>query len=140
MKQIFIGNQTAFSAAALLDPFEHAVVNSFNAFEWFPDKKGPGLGWDEEDIDAALRKDIRKIARACDMRLSVHARWQADPLQPGGMDLLMKDLDLARDIAAGLLNLHLCTGQGIPAFVRALQPLLEEVAASESVPLHRELP
>src|SRR5947209_6292522 len=42
---ISIGNQTAFSAASLMEPFEYALANGFDAFEWFPDKKESGAGW-----------------------------------------------------------------------------------------------
>jgi len=64
---ICIGNQSAFSATRLLEPFEYAVANGFNAFEWFPDKRlfggmgGTGFqpgppggdspdGWEFEDV------------------------------------------------------------------------------------------
>ena len=51
---ISIGNQTSFAAGSPVEPFDYALSNGFNAFEWFPDKK-PGAGWDDTDLPAALR-------------------------------------------------------------------------------------
>ena len=72
---IRIGNQTAFYAATPTEPFEYALANGFDAFEWFPDKK-TDAGWDERDLDASQRKVIRKAANEGRTRLSVHAPWQ----------------------------------------------------------------
>ena len=58
MKQIRIGNQTSFSASTPILPFEYAIENGFDAFEWFPDKKEWGAGWDEKDINAETRRYI----------------------------------------------------------------------------------
>src|SRR2546428_4759982 len=104
-----IGNQSAFSAASILQPFEYAVQNGFEAFEWFPDKKPWGAGWDENDLDPAARAYIRDRAKDHHIRLSVHARWQANPLQGAAWPLLLKDVELADDIGAALLNIHLYT-------------------------------
>ncbi len=41
---LLIGNQTAFSAARFMEPFQYALANGFAAFEWFPDKKPDGAG------------------------------------------------------------------------------------------------
>jgi sugar phosphate isomerase/epimerase len=128
---IHIGNQTAFSAASLLDPFEFALANGFDAFEWFPDKKADGAGWDEADLNLAQRSQIRERARAAGMRLSVHARWQANPLDPTAFPLLLKDIELARDLGAVLLNLHLYAEQGIAAYVQAILPLVRLTADAE---------
>src|SRR5947207_1372101 len=102
---IFIGNQTACWAATPNEPFAFALANGFDAFEWFPDKK-PGAGWDESDLNESHRRTIRESALGRAMRVSVHARWQANPLQPESFPLLLKDLDLARDLGADLLNIH----------------------------------
>src|SRR5579862_4473043 len=103
---LYIGNQTAAWAARLTEPFDYALERHFDAFEWFPDKK-PGAGWDESDLDTRARESIRETARARGMRLSVHARWQANSVALDGNGLLGKDLELARDLGAVLLNLHL---------------------------------
>jgi hypothetical protein len=76
---VFIGNQTTCWATRLTDPFDFALEHGFNAFEWFPDKK-PNAGWDETDLGSAMRTSILDRARTAGMRLSVHARWQANPL------------------------------------------------------------
>src|SRR5690349_16793663 len=100
---LFIGNQTACSAATPVEPFDYAVAQHFSAFEWFPDKK-PGAGWDEDDLDRACRESIRQTAQAAGIRLSVHAQWQANPLDAKSHPLLWKDVDLAHELGAVLLN------------------------------------
>ena len=125
---IQIGNQTAFSAATPIEPFEYAVANGFDAFEWFPDKKPTGAGWDESDLDESLRWSIREIGRARGMRLSVHARWQANPLHPDSYPVLLKDLELAQALGAALLNIHLYGEAGLGAYVEAITPLVRCVA------------
>ena len=94
---IRVGNQTACWAATPVEPFEYAIAQGFDAFEWFPDKK-PGAGWDEDDLSSNARQRIRDTARAHSIRLSVHARWQANLLMPEFYPLVLKDLELARDL------------------------------------------
>src|SRR6478609_1488363 len=96
---IRIGNQTSCWAPSLTEPFDYAVANGFDAFEWFPDKK-PGVGWDENDLDVRQRQKIKEVAREYGIRLSVHARWQANPLSPDSSELFGKDVELARDLGA----------------------------------------
>jgi phosphoglucan,water dikinase len=141
MRMIPIGNQTACWAATPMTPFDYAVANGFDAFEWFPDKK-PGAGWDESDLDAARRQAIRETARVRGIRLSVHARWQANPLQPDSAPLFLKDIELACDVGAVLLNIHFYQEQGIAAYVEAIKPLIQQTAeaglqlAIENTPYH----
>ncbi len=138
---IHIGNQTSCWAASPLTPFDYAVANGFDAFEWFPDKK-PGIGWDENDLDPARRLAIRETACARGIRLSVHARWQANPLQPDSFSLFLKDIELACDVGAALLNIHLHHEQGIAAYLQAITPLIKCTAeaglqlAIENTPYH----
>jgi phosphoglucan, water dikinase len=138
---IWIGNQTACWAATPAEPFDYALAQGFEAFEWFPDKK-PGAGWDESDLDDHARQHIREAADARGMRLSVHARWQVNLLSPDSAPLLGKDLELARDLGAALLNVHLFHEQGLSAFVEAIIPLMRQTAeaglqlAIENTPLH----
>ena len=124
---IDIGNQTAFSATALRDPFDYALANGFDAFEWFPDKKPWGAGWDENSLDASARADIRQAAAARGVRLSVHARWPANPLRADAWPILLKDIALAEDLGAALLNIHLCPEEGLEAYVDALVPLVRRL-------------
>ena len=80
--RIRIGNQTAISAARAELPFEFAVAQGFDAFEWFPDRNAAGAGWTEDNFDREQRASFREIARARDIRLSVHAPWWASPIAP----------------------------------------------------------
>ena len=138
---IWIGNQTSCWAAALMEPFDYALANGFDAFEWFPDKKSE-MGWDETDLDDSQRERIRDIARGRGVRLSVHARWQANPLQLDSYPLLWTDLELAQELGAALLNIHLYHEAGLAAFVSAVTPLIQRAAetglqlAIENTPLH----
>jgi phosphoglucan, water dikinase len=121
---VSIGNQTSFAAARLLDPFEFALANDFRAFEWFPDRNS-GKGWEGRDLTEAQREQLRDTARERGVRFSVHARLQANPLETSAYFLLWEDLELARDLGARLMNLHLVQEQGIPAYLAALHPLLQ---------------
>jgi phosphoglucan,water dikinase len=124
---ITIGNQTSFAAATPTEPFDYALANGFDAFEWFPDKHG-GAGWDTCDLGAPLRAQIRESARAAGVRLSVHARLQANPLLPECQGLLREDLELARELGAVLLNIHLYEEAGVLAFVEAILPLVRQAS------------
>lgn len=128
MGRIRVGNQTAASARRLMDPFELALSAGFDAFEWFPDKKQDGAGWLEEDLDQKTRRWVRKVAAERDIRLSVHARWQADPLDPAGRPVLSEAGRLARDLGASLLNVHLSSASTPRAFAEAILPLVDELA------------
>jgi phosphoglucan, water dikinase len=121
---IYIGNQTACFASAPREPFDYALAQGFDAFEWFPDKK-PGAGWDEGDLDADARQLIRETARARGLRLSVHVRWQANLLKPDSWPLVRADLEMARALGAALLNVHLFHEQGLAIFVEAIRPLID---------------
>lgn len=126
--RIHIGNQTALACADRMEPFEFALRHGFDAFEWFADRKqnpdGSVMGWDESDMDAGTRTWIRETGRARDVLFTVHAPWQANPLCPGGVELLLRSLDFARDIGAALVNLHLYMEEGEATYTHALQPVL----------------
>ena len=125
---IRIGNQSAFSASTVTQPFEYAVANGFDAFEWFPDKRESGAGWTESDISKDQRAFIKKTVLAHDIRLSVHAPWQANPLRPESRDIFLKDIEFAQDINASLINIHLYTDEGIASYVQAIIPLMKDLA------------
>ncbi len=126
--RIRIGNQTAFSASGVLEPFHYAVASRFDAFEWFPDKKENGAGWAEDDIPEETRLQIRNAARENDIGMSVHAPWRNSPLQQEQGEDSTASLVFARDIGASLYNLHLETDQGIASFAEAILPLLQRLA------------
>jgi len=119
-----IGNQTAFSASYVMQPFQFAAANGFGAFEWFPDKKDSGAGWDEKDISGQTRSLINDTAVAGDIRLSVHAPWQFNPLRAGAYEYLAVTAGFAGDIGASLFNIHLYAGEGLAAFADAIIPIV----------------
>jgi sugar phosphate isomerase/epimerase len=127
MKKIRIGNQTAFSASDVMDPFEYAVDNGFDAFEWFPDKHNVHEGWDVNDIDIKTRSHIRTIADKHDITLSVHASLQAEMCGSDKLDVILNDIDFAKEIGATLINTHLCIEHGIGNYVDAITPVVREV-------------
>ena len=128
MKQIRIGNQTSFSASPPALPFEYAIENGFDAFEWFPDKKEGGEGWDTNDIDREMRQHIRRKAIENNIALSVHAPWDSDPLKPDNHALLVKNIEFARDIGATILIVHLTTDKGPEKYVKAIMPILRSLS------------
>jgi sugar phosphate isomerase/epimerase len=117
-----IGTQSAFSAVPFLAPFEYAVERGFEAFEWVPDKKGSG-GWYEKDVDAPTRSNIRGTCLAHNIHGSVHAPFGVDLAIPGHRERLSETIDFAHDVGASLLNVHLCTEQGLDAYVRGILAL-----------------
>ena len=125
---IHIGNQTACWAATPREPFDYAVASGFDAFEWFPDKKANG-GWDENDLDgsaavATSAKPPAPAACACpSMRVGRPIRCSRSPIH-----LFEKDIELARDLGAVLLNIHLYHERGISAYVQAIRPLIRRAA------------
>jgi len=126
--RVRIGNQTALSSYSVMQPFEYAVANGFDAFEWFPDKNESGAGWDESDISKETRLLIRNTAAAHDIRLSVHAPWQLNPLRSETLEHLSKTIGFAQDTGASLLNIHLYADEGVAAFVDAIVPLMKRLA------------
>jgi sugar phosphate isomerase/epimerase len=133
--RIRIGNQTAISCADPLEPFHFALRHGFDAFEWFADKKefddGTRAGWDESDMDADTRVSIRENGATHDVLFTVHAPWQANPLEAEGVPLLIRSIDFARDIGADLVNLHLYMDDGARGFARALEPVLRYAAEAK---------
>ncbi len=127
---ISIGNQTAFSTSSFTEPFDYAIDRGFEAFEWFPDRKPDGSGWDDQDLTKQVRYRIRETAAVRKMRLSVHARLTINPLLPQAAPLLTREMELAQDFGASILVLHLYPEQGIPAFARAILPFLPIAASS----------
>ena len=126
--RIRIGNQSSFSAPGVELPFEFAVENGFDAFEWFPDRNASGAGWSEDDLSKEKRTLIKDRAIAYDIALSVHAPWWANPLMPESLEILSKSVEFAEDLGASLFNIHLYPEQGIRSFVRAITPLLDRLA------------
>ena len=128
-KIIRIGNQTAFSAAAPLDPWHYAIEQGFDAFEWFSDRKysddGNGTGWDETVFTEQQCDKIKQQGLAHDISHSIHTPWQANPLHADGYPLLKRSIDFAHRIGAHIVNLHLYMEAGAQAYVDALIPVIE---------------
>ncbi|MBK6849556.1 MAG: sugar phosphate isomerase/epimerase [Proteobacteria bacterium] len=123
-----IGNQTSFAAGSVVEPFEYAIERGFDAFEWFPDQRELGLGWQEGDLDARQRLELRSAAHRHGVRQSVHAPWWATPLQPGGAERLDQAVELALDLGATLVNLHLDLSQGLEPFAEAMMRVAQQLA------------
>jgi phosphoglucan,water dikinase len=117
-----IGNQTSFAASRVTEPFEYALASGFDAFEWFPDRRESGQGWAEEDLSKDLRAWIREESRQHGISLSLHAPWSTNPLRESSREALRKNSELAIDIGAGLLNLHLSPEDGIEPFADSIVP------------------
>jgi sugar phosphate isomerase/epimerase len=122
-----IGNQTAHGATRALDPWEYALAQGYDAFEWFSDQKR-GVGWCEAQCDAAARQRLRETAAARGVRFSVHAPYDADPTSPDGAAAIRTSIDFGGDVGAAVVNVHLFTERGPRAFAQALRPLLDQAA------------
>jgi sugar phosphate isomerase/epimerase len=127
-KRVRIGNQTAPSAKRPTEPFEYAVENGFDAFEWFLDAYRLGDGWEEAEPAPGELREIGRTAAENDIELSVHAPWWIDPLDPEGYEHLVRSLEFALDMGAANLNTHMRSKRGIEAFVRILSPFLRRLA------------
>lgn len=103
-------------------PFEFAVKNGFDAFEWFPDKKITGEGWLLSDISGETRSGIRQTAADNNMRLSVHAPWPSGFVADAAS--LTDTLAFAADIGASLINIHLHSDRTYADFADSLRPFL----------------
>jgi sugar phosphate isomerase/epimerase len=123
-KHIRIGNQTFSSALPVTSPFEYATAHGFDAFEWFPDKKGSGKGWTVEDISKDMREVIRKTVAAKDISLSVHASLQSNPLKTAASELFIKEIEFAMDIGAKLFNIHYYPDKGVDSYVESIRPII----------------
>jgi sugar phosphate isomerase/epimerase len=109
-----------------MEPFEYALAYGFDAFEWFPDKKENGMGWDVGDIGVAVRNDINNKAGAAGMSMSVHVPWDANPLNFQNRGLILENVAFAKQIGACLVNIHLYAEGGIQAYVEAILPTIDQ--------------
>ncbi len=122
--RVRIGNQTARSAGALMEPFDYAVSHQFDAFEWFPDQGPDGQGWTERALSPGARAEIRRTARDHDIALSVHGSWHANPLTADGLDCLGAQAKFAAEIGARVFVTHLVATDGPSLFLEAVRPLV----------------
>lgn len=133
---IRIGNQSSFAALSIAHPFEYAATFGFDAFEWFPDRNG-SAGWNISFIDDLGRKSIKEAAAAKGIALSVHAPSWVNPVRTEAREILINHFMFARDIGATLLNIHLCSEEGIGPYVKALIPIIK-YSAEASIKLSIE--
>jgi sugar phosphate isomerase/epimerase len=119
---IQIGNQTSYRVPVSV-PFEYALRNGFDAFEWFSDKKASG-GWCEDDMNGTERQQVRRAGEEHGVVFSVHAPHLADAADAEGARAICNSIAFAADIGAKLVNLHLFNRHGAQAFAEALGPLL----------------
>ncbi|MBF0320391.1 MAG: sugar phosphate isomerase/epimerase [Nitrospirae bacterium] len=131
MADIKIGNQTAFSAQQQGLPFDFAISNSFDAFEWFSDKKSGGQGWAIEDAGKKTRCNIRAKSLMRGIALSVHVPAEANPLMIGSLDVFINHVEFAYDVGASLLNIHLFTEYGIEPYLKSLIPIIKLTAKAK---------
>lgn len=124
IEDIYIGNQSAFSSPSIMAPFEYAIENGFKAFEWFPDKKDWGAGFNALDIDKDLRKIIKDKSLANTIHLSVHADCLCNPLLEHTHNQFFNCIELAKDIGALLINIHLFIEEGIKRYLDSLIPFI----------------
>jgi len=123
--KIRIGNQTAYSARSVMEPFEFALANGFTAFEFFPDRGYSGVGgWAEHELNEEARRWFRQAAKENGIELTVHAPLEFSPLNNPEDGRLYSTVEFAHDIGATLVNLHLDMSRGVDGFVEALRPAL----------------
>ena len=126
---IRIGNQTAYSASTMMEPFEFALAHGFSSFEFFPDRGYTGVGgWAEDEVDTTSRRTIRETAIKHSIELTVHATLEFNPLNNPQDPRLFSTVEFAHDIGARLINLHLEADAGPAVFVDALGTTLQLTA------------
>lgn len=123
--RIRIGNQTSRHVSPRL-PYEFALQHGFDAFEWFSEKERQG--WCEDDVELTDRVRLRHAAAERDLRHSVHAPLKADPTTEDGAAAILKSIQFAGAVTAGVVNIHLFPERAPTAFAAALLPLLREAA------------
>jgi sugar phosphate isomerase/epimerase len=125
--RIRIGNQTNCHAP-WRHPWDYALAEGFDAFEWFSDRGRSG--WGEELMADADRDDLRRIAEKNDLLFSVHAPYAADPVTPEGARAIGRSIQFAGAVGAGVVNLHLFPQRGARPFADALVPLVRGARAA----------
>ncbi len=133
-RRVRIGNQTSIHAPAMV-PWDYAIAEGFDAFEWFSDRGRNG--WCEDDTPHSKRLEIAQICAKHDLRCSVHAPYMADPVTPLGAEMILKSILFAADIGAGVVNIHLFPQHPARRFADSLRPLVE-VAAKSNVRISLE--
>ena len=121
-QRIRIGNQTSCHVPARV-PYEFALRQGFDAFEWFSDKGS--FSWCERDMGPQERAQLRQESQTKGLLFSVHAPHDADPVSSLGAEAIRQSIQFGGDVGAGVVNLHLFPQHGGKLFAAALRPLLE---------------
>jgi sugar phosphate isomerase/epimerase len=124
-----IGNQTSINAAGPLEPFEFAVAQGFDAFEFFADRKD-GRGFDFTQLEADQRQAVARTGWDANIRFSVHPPIPASPIGADQLRQLEAAIDFAAAIAATVVVVHLEADTDNAAFVQALQPMLTDAESA----------
>lgn len=122
-----IGNQTNCHVPSRV-PFEFALRQGFDAFEWFSDKGR--AGWCEADETPAARSELRRLGEGAGLLYSVHAPFAADPVTSSGAAAIRESVRFAGDVGGGVVNLHLFPEHPARVFAESLGPLLEDARAA----------
>jgi sugar phosphate isomerase/epimerase len=118
----FIGNQANSKARPLSAPFDFALAQGFDSFEWYSDPARGG--WTEGSFDADARARLRDTARERGLRMTLHSPNSANLFKPEGVGLVYTSLDFAAEVGIASVNIHLLPWKGVDAYVRAVTPLL----------------
>ncbi len=121
--RLTIGNQTAFTAAWPTLPWEFALAQGFDAFEWYNDKRH-GWGWSQDDVTGDERRRLAELGRRHGQAYSVHARCQANAAHAEGAAEIARSIDFARDVGARLVNVYYHGDRGVDGFAAGLLPLV----------------
>jgi sugar phosphate isomerase/epimerase len=122
MPRFAIGNQANHRARPLSAPFDFALAQGFDSFEWYSDHAQGG--WSEPDFDADQRKRLRDRARERGLRMTLHAPTSTDPFRASTIGDYYRSLDFAAEVGIAVVNIHLLPWKGIEAYVRAITPIL----------------
>jgi sugar phosphate isomerase/epimerase len=122
-----IGNQGSHKARPATAPFDFAIKNGFDSFEWYSDPVRQG--WQETDFDTAARQRLKTLAGASGLRLSLHSPNHANFLEPEGIALGMRSIAFAADAGVAVVNIHLLPWKGIAAYADAVTPMLLHAVA-----------
>lgn len=125
---IRIGNQTSRHAKEIRLPYQLAIRQRFDAFEWFSD--GGRSSWCEDEVSLEERAELLQTSREKNILFSVHAPFAADPMTDSGQDAILKSIRFGGDVGADVINVHLFPEHPAKLFADSLQPLLK---AAQSV-------
>lgn len=123
------GLQTSYAVDSFKVIFPFALEHHAKAFEWFPDKKPDGAGFDIEDLSESNRKRIRNLAEQNNISLSLHVPMNANAYANGGRLILSHAFQLAQSINAKTVVMHIDLEHGKERFAQQLASILKVLPA-----------